>query len=171
MYLGTLMYAFTRRHLGCGVQLAAILWNMGKKLLWIPPAAPPHDKSAYTHRCRNIPGLAWTQILEKRAWRAGISRRTSVVHLESEAGYIPIAWTLWKCGRRHCSHQSSPCRGCNARSYLLGPSPRSEGRRHPGSHWCRRQCGSHPAGICGEKERLRLFTQERLSVWSRWLNH
>lgn len=143
---------------------------MGKKLLWILAAALQHDKSVYTHRCRNIPGLAWIQILERRVWRAGIFLRTSAVHLESEAGYIPISWTLWKYGRRHCSHQSSPCRGHNARSYLPGPSPHSEGKKHPGNHWCRRRCGSHPSGICWKKEKLRWLIEKSLSVWNQWLN-
>lgn len=139
---------------------------MDKKLVWVPAAAPQHDKSLYTHRCRSIPGLAWIQILEKRVWRAGTFQRTSAVHLESEAGYTPISWTLWKCGRRHCSHQSSPCRGHIAQSYLLGPSPHSEGRKHPGSHWYRRQCGSHPSGICWKRKRkMRLFIEERLLLF------
>lgn len=125
-------------------------------------AAQHHDKSQYTHRCRNIPGLAWIQILEKRVWRAGIFLRTLVVHLESGADYIPISWSLWKYGRKHCSHQSSPCRGHNAQSYLLGPSPRSEGRKHPGSHWYTHRCGSHLSGICWKKV-VRLFIMEKLN--------
>lgn len=138
-----------------------------KKLVWVLAAALQRNKSPYTHRCRNILGLAWIQIPEKRVWRAGIFQRTWAVHLESGAGYIPISWTLWKYGRRHCSHQSSPCRGHIAQSYLPGPSPHSEGRKHPGSHWYRRQCGSHPSGICWKKKRkMRLFLRTRLPAWN-----
>lgn len=146
---------------------------MGKKLVWALAAAPQHNKSLYTHRCRNIPGRAWIQIPEKRVWRAGISQRTWAVHLESGAGYIPISWTLWKYGRRHCTHRSSPCTGRNAQSCPLGPSPHSEGRRHPGSRWYTRQCGSPLSGICGKKKKkMRLFIQKRLPAQShQWWNN
>lgn len=136
---------------------SAALQNTGlkKEISLSSAAAPQRNKSPCTHRCRNTLGLAWIQILKKREWRAGISPRTSAVRLESEAGYIPISWTLWMCGRRHCSHQNSPCTGHSAQSYPLVQSPHSEGRKHPGSHWYRHRCGSHPSGICWkQKERI-----------------
>ena len=147
-------------------------WLKKKKKISLASCSCPlthTQKSLCTHRCRSIPGLVWIRILEKRVWRAGTFQRTWAVHLESEAGYTPTSWTLWTCGRRHCSRQSSPCRGRSAPSCLPGQSPRSEDRRRPGSRWCRRRCGSHPSGTCGDKKAMRLFREERLPAWNQWL--